>query len=61
MVGAGAADFGRPGAAAFAKRLEAAGAAVDYREYPDVEHMVIVQAALDDVFRFLDQVGEAKR
>lgn len=61
MVGAGAADFGRPGAAAFAKRLEAAGAAVDYREYPDVEHMVIVQAALDDVFRFLDQAGEAKR
>lgn len=57
LVGAGAADFGRPGAAALVKRLEAAGAAVDYREYPDVEHMVIVQAALDDVFRFLDQAA----
>ena len=56
LVAAGAADFGRPGAAALAKRLEAAGATVDFREYPDVEHMVIVQAALDDVFRFLDTV-----
>ena len=56
LVAAGTADFGRPGAAALAKRLEAAGATVDFREYPDVEHMVIVQAALDDVFRFLDTV-----
>jgi pimeloyl-ACP methyl ester carboxylesterase len=59
FVAAGAADFGRPGAAALAKRLEAAGATVDFREYPDVEHMVIVQAALDDVFRFLDSVAAA--
>ena len=61
LVAAGAADFGRPGAAALAKRLEAGGAAVDFREYPDVEHMVIVQAALDDVFRFLDSVAGGKR
>ncbi len=59
FVAAGAADFGRPGAAALAKRLEAAGTTVDFREYPDVEHMVIVQAALDDVFRFLDSVAAA--
>ena len=59
FVAAGAADFGRPGAAALAKRLEAAGATVDFREYPDVEHMVIVQAALDDVFRFLDAIAAA--
>jgi predicted esterase len=61
FVAAGAADFGRPGAAALAKRLEAAGADVDSREYPDVEHMVIVQAALDDVFRFLDAVAAEPR
>ncbi|RLS48725.1 MAG: hypothetical protein DWH87_04755 [Planctomycetota bacterium] len=60
FVAAGAADFGRPGAAALAKRLEAAGATVDFREYPDVEHMVIVQAALDDVFRFLDAVAAGR-
>jgi len=61
FVAAGAADFGRPGAAALAERLGAAGATVDYREYPDVEHMVIVQAALDDVFRFLDAAAAARR
>ena len=61
LVAAGAADFGRPGAAALAKRLEAGGATVDFREYPDVEHMVIVQAALDDVFRFLDSVAQPPR
>ena len=61
LVAAGAADFGRPGAAALAKRLEAGGATVDFREYPDVEHMVIVQAALDDVFRFLDTVAAGGR
>jgi len=61
LVAAGAADFGRPGAAALAKRLEAGGATVDFREYPDVEHMVIVQAALDDVFRFLDSVAGGGR
>jgi pimeloyl-ACP methyl ester carboxylesterase len=57
FVAAGEADFGRPGAAALAKRLEATGALVEYRDYADVEHMVIVQAALDDVFRFLDGVA----
>ena len=61
FVAAGAADFGRPGAAALAKRLEAAGATVDFRDYPDVEHMVIVQAALDDVFQFLDAVAAEPR
>ena len=61
FVAAGAADFGRPGAAALAKRLEAAGATVDFRDYPAVEHMVIVQAALDDVFQFLDAVAAEPR
>jgi hypothetical protein len=28
---------------------------MEYREYRDVEHMVIVQAALDDVFDFFDR------
>ena len=48
-------------AAALAKRLEASGALVEYRDYADVEHMVIVQAALDDVFRFLDAAAAAQR
>lgn len=54
FAGAGALDFGRSGAAALARSLKAAGIPVTYKEYPDVEHMIIVQAALDDVFAFLD-------
>jgi len=53
--GAGALDFGKSGAAALARSLKAASIPVTYKEYPDVEHMIIVQAALDDVFAFLDQ------
>lgn len=54
FIGAGQFDFGKSGAQALARRLKESGAAAEYREYEGVEHMVIVQAALDDVFRFLD-------
>lgn len=54
LVVAGERDFGRRGATALARRLREADATVTYREFADVEHMVIVQAALDAVFRFLD-------
>jgi predicted esterase len=57
FIAAGAHDFGKRGAEALAKQLTAAGSAVTYREIPDVEHMVIVQAALDEVFSFLDGVA----
>lgn len=56
FVAAGAADFGRPGALALAKGLRAAGNRVEERIVPDVEHMVVVQAALDDLFAFFDEI-----
>ena len=54
FVAAGAADFGRAGASALARSLRAAGNPVAERVVPDVEHMVVVQAALDDLFAFFD-------
>jgi predicted esterase len=53
---AGELDFGKNGAAAFARSLKTADISVTYKEYADVEHMTIVQAALDDVFAFMDGV-----
>jgi predicted esterase len=54
FVGAGDRDFGKPRAKSLSQDLKRVGCSVEYREYSDVEHMVIVQAALDDVFRFFD-------
>lgn len=53
LVVAGEQDFGRGGAKALTERLTRLGCKTQYREYPNVEHMVIVQAVLDDVFQFL--------
>ncbi len=60
FVAAGQYDFGRPGAKALADSLEKAGKNVVYRDYADIEHLVIVQAALDDVFSFFDSIVQAK-
>ena len=57
FVAAGSADFGRTGALALARALRAAGNRVEERVIPDVEHMVVVQAALDDLFAFFDGVA----
>jgi len=54
-VAAGERDFGKPRAKSLGQQLKRIGCPVEYREYPDVEHMVIVQAALDDVFAFFDK------
>ena len=54
-VAAGERDFGKPRAKSLRMQLERIGCPVEYREYPAVEHMVIVQAALDDVFAFFDK------
>lgn len=54
FVAAGSDDFGRPGAQALAESLSAAGGEASYRDYANVEHLAIVQVALDDVFRFFD-------
>jgi acetyl esterase/lipase len=61
FVAAGQFDFGRNGAKGLADSLLAAKKHVTYREYPDVEHLVIVQAALDDVFAFFDQSNAADK
>ena len=53
-VGAGDRDFGKAGAKGLSQQLKRLGCEATYREYADVEHMVIVQAALDDVFAFFD-------
>jgi predicted esterase len=56
FIAAGELDFGRKGATALTKALqENAGKHIVYKEYPNVEHMVIVQAALPDAFAFFDQ------
>lgn len=62
FVAAGSLDFGRGGAKAFYESLRDAGAkAAKYEEYDGVEHMVIVQAALDDAFAFFDQVQNSEQ
>jgi predicted esterase len=54
-IAAGELDFGRRGANAFYRSLQGAGAErLTYQEFPDVEHMVIVQAALDSMFKYFD-------
>jgi predicted esterase len=60
FTGAGEFDFGKPGTKALTQSLKQADLPVQYHEYSDVEHMVIVQAALDDVFQFLDIVSHGK-
>jgi pimeloyl-ACP methyl ester carboxylesterase len=56
FIAAGSLDFGKSGAVNLSRGLERAGGrAIVYREYPGVEHMVIVQAALEETFRFFDQ------
>ena len=54
FVAAGSDVFGRPGAQALAESLRSAGGNASYRDYPNVEHLAIVQVALDDVFEFFD-------
>lgn len=55
FVGVGDKDFALGGARALTKALTAGGAkAVTAKEYAGVEHMVIVRAALPDVFALFD-------
>lgn len=61
-IAAGARDFGRGQAASLARRLRAIGVEkVTFREYPNVEHIGIVQAALSDVFAFFDEIQKTPR
>lgn len=55
FVGCGNQDFALSAAKSLVASLEKAAADVQYREYPNVEHLVIVQAAIRDVVAFFDQ------
>ncbi len=55
FVSAGKRDFGRGRAKQLSENLRSLECKVEYVEYQDVEHLTIVQACLDDLFRFLDQ------
>lgn len=58
LIGVGTEDFALRGAQSLRDGLKGAGVQlVQYREYPDVEHLMIVQTALPDVFSFLDKIA----
>jgi predicted esterase len=60
FIGVGDKDFALRGARALYDSLQKAQVKqVEFREYPDIEHLVIVQVALPDVFAFFDRVPEA--
>lgn len=56
FVGVGDKDFALKTAQGLRTTLEKAKAKVTYKEYPDVEHMVIVREALGDVFDGWDKM-----
>jgi predicted peptidase len=59
FVGAGEKDFGLRGARALRRSLDRGRVkTVRYREYANVEHLGIVQVALDEVFAFFDEIAE---
>jgi acetyl esterase/lipase len=60
LVGVGTRDFALQGARGLHERLTALGAPSTLREYPDVEHLAIVQVALPDVFAFFERSLEAQ-
>lgn len=58
FLGVGADDFARPAAVALRDRLTAMGAArLTFREYQDVEHLMVVQEALGDVLAVFDEAA----
>lgn len=55
-VSAGQLDFGRAGAQAFHQSMKSANASkLKYQEFEGIEHLVIVQACLKDLFEYFDQ------
>ncbi|MDB4810000.1 dienelactone hydrolase family protein [bacterium] len=55
-VGAGSRDFGLASAQQLNRSLVESNSNVRFKTYRDVEHLVVVQAAIDDAFTFLDEV-----
>jgi predicted esterase len=60
FVGCGTEDFLLTAAQGLARSLEQAGAKVTYKEYPDIEHIVVVREALKDVYDFFAANGKKK-
>ena len=61
FIACGDRDFALPMAKSLAKSLEKVeGVSVTFKEYPDIEHLAIVQVALPDVFAFFDRIGGKK-
>jgi len=54
FAGAGAEDFGKGGVQQVARQFRQAGLSLEEKDYPQIEHLGIVQVALDDVFRFFE-------
>ena len=60
-VGIGENDFGRSRAQALAKELKKLGAtSVTLKQFDGIEHMIIVQEALPEVFKFFDSIVKAR-
>lgn len=56
FVGVGTQDFALRGAKALVQALREAGAnPVEFKEYPSIEHMLIVREAIPEVFRFFEK------
>lgn len=59
FIAVGTQDFAYPSARKLAFELKKSGVkSVRFREYPDVEHLMIVQEALPDVFAFFDELAQ---
>jgi predicted esterase len=59
FIAVGAQDFAYSTARKLAFELKKAGVnSVRFKEYPDVEHLIIVQEALPDVFAFFDDLAQ---
>jgi predicted esterase len=56
-VACGSEDFALSAAKALVRSLEKAEAKVQYHEYPKIEHIVIVQAAISELFAFFESAG----
>jgi predicted esterase len=60
FIGVGSEDFAKGGAEALHKALADAGVkTATLKEYPDVEHTVIVRVAVDDVFAEFDRASSS--
>lgn len=62
FVGIGTNDFAFRGAKALGDALKAAQVPhLTYKEYPEVEHLMIVQISLNDVFRFFEEAAARRQ